>query len=133
MQMTCIRNSGKIFETDKVLMTVKSPTWSLKLSEHSTNDFGNFSCQATNNLGTVRGYCEVTGKIEVNQDRWSLKWKKIACIFKPLFSRRTWIQIIFDYLFLYIFLGKIVILPLSSWPHFSFTLIHNKGVINHSF
>ena len=67
MQVTWFRNSGKIFETDKVLMAMKSPTWSLKLSELRTDDFGKYSCQATNNLGTVRGYSEVTGKIYVNR------------------------------------------------------------------
>eukprot|EP00090_Calanus_glacialis_P044461 TRINITY_DN7935_c0_g1_i1.p1 TRINITY_DN7935_c0_g1~~TRINITY_DN7935_c0_g1_i1.p1 ORF type:complete len:540 (-),score=51.18 TRINITY_DN7935_c0_g1_i1:141-1760(-) len=61
-QVTWFKNSGKIFETDKVLMTVKSSTWSLKLSDLSSNDFGNFSCQASNSLGTARGYSGVTGK-----------------------------------------------------------------------
>jgi len=61
-QVTWFKNSGKIFETDKVLMTVKSSTWSLKLSDLSFNDFGNYSCQANNVLGTARGYSGVTGK-----------------------------------------------------------------------
>ena len=63
--MTWFKNSGKIFETDKVLMTVKSSTWSLKLSDLSFNDFGNYSCQANNVLGKARGYSGVTGRPSV--------------------------------------------------------------------
>ena len=66
-QVTWFNNSAKIFETDTVLMTVKSTSWSLKLRDLNTNDFGNYSCQATNSLGTVRGYSLVTGKICVNR------------------------------------------------------------------
>ena len=44
-------------------MTVKSSTWSLKLSDLSFNDFGNYSCQASNILGTARGYSGVTGTL----------------------------------------------------------------------
>ena len=47
-------------------MTVKSSTWSLKLSDLSSNDFGNFSCQASNSLGTARGYSGVTGELSLN-------------------------------------------------------------------
>jgi len=61
-QVMWFKNSGKIFETDKVLMTVKSTTWSLKLADLSVNDFGNYICQASNSLGTARGFSEVTGK-----------------------------------------------------------------------
>ena len=61
-QVTWFRNKGKIFETDKVLMTRKLSTWSLKLSHLTYKDFGNYSCQATNILGTRQGYSPVTGK-----------------------------------------------------------------------
>ena len=60
--MTWFKDFSKIFETDKILMTVKLSTWSLKLSDLSYKDFGNYSCQATNILGTAQGYSPVTGK-----------------------------------------------------------------------
>ena len=61
MKVTWFKNSRKIFETDKVLMTVKLSTWSLKLGDLSYKDFGNYSCLASNILGTAQGYSPVTG------------------------------------------------------------------------
>ena len=43
-------------------MTVKLSTWSLKLNDLNNKDFGNYSCQATNILGTAQGYSPVAGK-----------------------------------------------------------------------
>ena len=36
------KDSGKIFETDRALMTVKGATESLKLSQLQPSDFGNY-------------------------------------------------------------------------------------------
>ena len=41
-QVTWFKDSGKIFETDRALMTVKGATWALKLSELQPADFGNY-------------------------------------------------------------------------------------------
>ena len=41
-QVTWFKDSGKIFETDRALMTVKGATWALKLSQLQPSDFGNY-------------------------------------------------------------------------------------------
>ena len=50
-----------MFETDKVLMTQKSRTWSLKLTSVERAMFGNYTCVATNNLGTHQDTTTLTG------------------------------------------------------------------------
>ena len=41
-KVTWFKDSGKIFETDRALMTVKGATWALKLSQLQPSDFGNY-------------------------------------------------------------------------------------------
>ena len=41
-QVMWFKDSGKIFETDRALMTVKGATESLKLSQLQPSDFGNY-------------------------------------------------------------------------------------------
>ena len=43
-KVTWFKDSGKIFETDRALMTVKGATWALKLSQLQPSDFGNYRC-----------------------------------------------------------------------------------------
>jgi len=61
-QVTWFKDSGKIFETDRALMTVKGSTWALKLSELQPADFGNYSCRAENPLGRARAHTSITGR-----------------------------------------------------------------------
>ena len=42
IKVTWFKDSGKIFETDRALMTVKGATWALKLSQLQPSDFGNY-------------------------------------------------------------------------------------------
>ena len=59
--MTWYKDSVKMFETDKVLMTQKSRTWSLKLTSVERKMFGNYTCVATNNLGTHQDTTTLSG------------------------------------------------------------------------
>jgi len=61
-QVTWFKDSGKIFETDRALMTSKGDTWSLKISSLQTRDFGNYSCLAVNSLGRSRAHTSITGR-----------------------------------------------------------------------
>ena len=63
IQVTWYRNSIKLFETDRVLMTVKSSTWTVKLTNVTSNMFGNYTCVAGNSLGTVQDTVHVSGKV----------------------------------------------------------------------
>ena len=63
IQVTWYRNSIKLFETDRVLMTVKSSTWTVKLTNVTSNMFGNYTCVAGNSLGTVQETVHVSGKV----------------------------------------------------------------------
>ena len=78
MQVTWYRDSVKLFETDRLLMTVKHNTWSLKLQKLSVASFGNlfinnlnyigmylagnYSCLAVNSLGSSQQFIAVTGQ-----------------------------------------------------------------------
>ena len=56
-----------MFETDKVLMTQKSRTWSLKLTTVERKMFGNYTCVATNSLGTQQDTTTLTGQFQFFQ------------------------------------------------------------------
>ena len=60
--MTWYKDSVKMFETDKVLMTQKSRTWSLKLTSVERVMFGNYTCVASNNLGTNQATTTLSGQ-----------------------------------------------------------------------
>ena len=62
IQVTWFRNTVKLFETDQVLMTLKSNTWSLKLTQLKADMFGNYTCVASNRLGTQQRSTQVSGK-----------------------------------------------------------------------
>ena len=59
-----------MFETDRLLMTRKGRTWSLKLTEVERSVFGKYSCVATNNLGTSQATTEITGQIGSLLSSW---------------------------------------------------------------
>ena len=64
IKVTWYKDSVKMFETDKVLMTQKSRTWSLKLTTVERKMFGNYTCVATNSLGTQQDTTTLTGQFQ---------------------------------------------------------------------
>ncbi|XP_023339713.1 neural cell adhesion molecule 1 [Eurytemora carolleeae] len=61
-QVTWFRNSGKIFETDRLLMTEKPGRWTIKIIDIRESDFGNYSCRATNLLGKASAVSVISGR-----------------------------------------------------------------------
>lgn len=61
-QVTWYRDSVKLFETDRVLMTIKGSTWTIKLREVTASMFANYTCSASNNLGSLSQSTHVSGK-----------------------------------------------------------------------
>jgi len=61
-QVTWYKDKIKMFETDRVLMTFKMNTWSLKLTDVNVDTFANYTCVASNSLGTSQDTTHVSGK-----------------------------------------------------------------------